>query len=80
MLLPRLKTWLKDEAKELERDFLGEEPFFELTDPLRFLGLEVSSGMNRLSLSLDRRDSRRRANSSAPSSIVRSSSRWLIYC
>lgn len=56
ILLPRLEARLNGEAKELDRDFLGEEPFSVLADPLRFLDLGVSSGMNRLSESLDCRD------------------------
>jgi hypothetical protein len=55
MLLPKPEARLKDEAEELERDFLGEEPLSVLVDP-RFLMMVLSSGMNRLSSSLRCRD------------------------
>jgi hypothetical protein len=79
ILLPRPEARLKDEAEELERDFLGEEPLSMLVDP-RFLEFALSSGMNRLSSSLRCIERRRWVNSSRPSSTSRSSSRCFIYC
>jgi hypothetical protein len=78
-LLPRPEARLNEEAEESERAFLGEEPLSVLVDP-RFLELVLPSGMNRLSSSLRRIVSRRRVNSSRPSSTRRSSSRCFIYC
>jgi hypothetical protein len=78
MLLPKPEKTLNEEAEESDRAFFGEEPLSALVEP-RFLELALSSGMNRLSSSLRRKFSRRRVNSSRPSSTRSSSSRCFIY-